>query len=176
MIKKITALILSLSLSLCSAAAFSFADNKDIKEDTLYENMMKQKKSTIIELEDLSIKELTKLRDKALDENLSMSSYDMSYRKEGILDPNWDFGLVGFLNNNYGELKEKENLEFLIANIEDVVDYVDFDAKTVVEIIDPTIKGSFISNDEIRDLNKQLKEKSFEKDLDNTIKKDIQAF
>ena len=44
MIKKITALILSLSLSLCSTAAFSFADNKDIKEDTLYENMMKQKK------------------------------------------------------------------------------------------------------------------------------------
>ena len=43
MIKKITALILSLSLSLCSTAAFSFADNKDIKEDTLYENMMKQK-------------------------------------------------------------------------------------------------------------------------------------
>ena len=228
MIKKITALILSLSLSLCSTAAFSFTDNKDIKEDTLYENMMKQKKSTIIELEDLSIKELTKLRDKALDENLSMSSYDMSYRKEGILDPNWDFGLVGFLNNNYGELTEKENLikqiqlieyatlykdvldpsgevfkvlnedyqiseylikhgktyeistqenlEFLIENIEDVVDYVDFDAKTVVEIIDPTIKGSFISNDEIRDLNKQLKEKSFEKDLDNTIKKDIQSF
>ena len=202
MIKKITALILSLSLSLCSTAAFSFTDNKDIKEDTLYENMMKQKKSTIIELEDLSIKELTKLRDKALDENLSMSSYDMSYRKEGILDPNWDFGLVAFLNNNYGELTEKENLikqiqlieyatlykdvldpsgevfkvlnedyqiseylikhgktyeistqenlEFLIENIEDVVDYVDFDAKTVVEIIDPTIKGSFISNDEIR--------------------------
>lgn len=228
MIKKITALILSLSLSLCSTAAFSFADNKDIKEDTLYENMMKQKKSTIIELEDLSIKELTKLRDKALDENLSMSSYDMSYRKEGILDPNWDFGLVGFLNNNYGELTEKENLikqiqlieyatlykdvldpsgevfkvlnedyqiseylikhgktyeistqenlEFLIENIEDVVDYVDFDAKTVVEIIDPTIKGSFISNDEIRYLNKRLKEKSFEKDLDNTIKKDIQSF
>ena len=228
MIKKITALILSLSLSLCSTAAFSFTDNKDIKEDTLYENMMKQKKSTIIELEDLSIKELIKLRDKALDENLSMSSYDMSYRKEGILDPNWDFGLVGFLNNNYGELTEKENLikqiqlieyatlykdvldpsgevfkvlnedyqiseylikhgktyevstqenlEFLIENIEDVVDYVDFDAKTVVEIIDPTIKGSFISNDEIRDLNKQLKEKSFEKDLDNTIKKDIQSF
>ena len=57
MIRKITALILSLSLSLCSTAAFSFADNKDIKEDTLYENMMKQKKSTIIELEDLSIKE-----------------------------------------------------------------------------------------------------------------------
>ena len=103
MIRKITALILSLSLSLCSAAAFSFA------EDTLYENMMKQKKSTIIELEDLSIKELIKLRDKALDENLSMSSYDMSYRKEGILDPNWDFGLVGFLNNNYGELTEKES-------------------------------------------------------------------
>ena len=228
MIKKVTALILSLSLSLCSTAAFSFADNKDIKEDTLYENMMKQKKSTIIELEDLSIKELTKLRDKALDENLSMSSYDMSYRKEGILDPNWDFGLVGFLNNNYGELTEKENLikqiqlieyatlykdvldpsgevfkvlnedyqiseylikhgktyeistqenlEFLIENIENVVDYVDFDAKTVVEIIDPTIKGSFISNDEIRYLNKQLKEKSFEKDLDNTIKKDIQSF
>ena len=196
MIKKITALILSLSLSLCSTAAFSFTDNKDIKEDTLYENMMKQKKSTIIELEDLSIKELIKLRDKALDENLSMSSYDMSYRKEGILDPNWDFGLVAFLNNNYGELTEKENLiseylikhgktyeistqenlEFLIENIEDVVDYVDFDAKTVVEIIDPTIKGSFISNDEIRDLNKQLKEKSFEKDLDNTIKKDLQSF
>ena len=74
MIKKITALILSLSLYLCSAAAFSFADNKDIKEDTLYEYIMKQKKITIIELEDLSIKELTKLRDKALDENLSMSS------------------------------------------------------------------------------------------------------
>ena len=54
--------------------------------------------------------------------------------------------------------------------------YVDFDAKTVVEIIDPTIKGSFISNDEIRYLNKRLKEKSFEKDLDNTIKKDIQSF
>ena len=74
------------------------------------------------------------------------------------------------------EISTQENLEFLIENIEDVVDYVDFDAKTVVEIIDPTIKGSFISNDEIRYLNKRLKEKSFEKDLDNTIKKDIQAF
>ena len=71
------------------------------------------------------------------------------------------------------EISTQENLEFLIENIEDVVDYVDFDAKTVVEIIDPTIKGSFISNDEIRDLNKQLKEKSFEKDLDSTIKKNI---
>ena len=47
MIKKITALILSLSLSLCSTAAFSFADNKDIKEDTLYENMMKKKKAQL---------------------------------------------------------------------------------------------------------------------------------
>ena len=48
MIKKITALILSLSLSLCSTAAFSFTDNKDIKEDTLYENMMKQKLMTLL--------------------------------------------------------------------------------------------------------------------------------
>ena len=177
---------------------------------------------------DLSIEELTKLRDKALDENLSMSSYDMSNRKEGILDPNWDFGLVGFLNNNYSELTEKENLikqiqlieystlykdvldpsgevfrmlnedyqiseyliehgktyeistqenlEFLIENIEDVVKYVDFDAKTVVEIIDPTIKDSFITNEEIKDLNVQLEQKALNEDLDNTIKDDIQSF
>lgn len=47
MIKKVTALILSLSLSLCSTAAFSFEDNKDIKEDTLYEYIMKQKKAQL---------------------------------------------------------------------------------------------------------------------------------
>lgn len=228
MIKKITALILSLSLSLCSTATFNFADNKDIKENTLYEYMMKQKERPIIKLADLSIEELTKLRDKALDENLNMSSYDMSDRKEGILDPNWDFGLVGFLNNNYSELTEKENLikqiqlieyatlykdvldpsgevfrmlnedyqiseyliehgktyeistqenlEFLIENIEDVVEYVDFDAKTVVEIIDPTIKDSFITNEEIKDLNEQLEQKALNEDLDNTIKDDIQSF
>ncbi len=228
MIKKITALILSLSLSLCSTATFSFADNKDRKEDTLYEHMMKQKESPIIKLEDLSIEELTKLRDEALDENLSMSSYDMSDSKEAILDPNWDFGLVGFLNKNYSELTEKENLikqiqlieyatlyndvldpsgevfkmlnedyqiseylinhgktyeistqenlEFLIENIEDLVEYVDFDAKTVVEIIDPTIKDFFISNDEIKDLNEQLEEKALDEDLDNTIKENIQSF
>ena len=226
--KKITALILSLSLSLCSTATFSFADNKDMKENTLYEYIMYQKQRPIIKLADLSIEELTKLRDKALDENLSMSSYDMSNRKEGILDPNWDFGLVGFLKNNYSELTEKENLikqiqlieyatlykdvldpsgevfrmlnedyqiseyliehgktyeistqenlEFLIENIEDVVEYVDFDAKTVVEIIDPTIKDSFITNEEIKDLNEQLKQKALNEDLDNTIKYDIQSF
>lgn len=228
MIKKITALILSLSLSLCSTATFSFADNKDMKENTLYEYIMYQKQRPIIKLADLSIEELTKLRDKALDENLNMSSYDMSDRKEGILDPNWDFGLVGFLNNNYSELTEKENLikqiqlieyatlykdvldpsgevfrmlnedyqiseyliehgktyeistqenlEFLIENIEDVVEYVDFDAKTVVEIIDPTIKDSFITNEEIKDLNEQLEQKALNEDLDNTIKDDIQSF
>lgn len=228
MIKKITALILSLSLSLCSTATFSFADNKDMKENTLYEYIMYQKQRPIIKLADLSIEELTKLRDKALDENLSMSSYDMSDRKEGILDPNWDFGLVGFLNNNYSELTEKENLikqiqlieyatlykdvldpsgevfrmlnedyqiseyliehgktyeistqenlEFLIENIEDVVEYVDFDAKTVVEIIDPTIKDSFITNEEIKDLNEQLEQKALNENLDNTIKDDIQSF
>lgn len=226
--KKITALILSLSLSLCSTATFSFADNKDMKENTLYEYIMYQKQRPIIKLADLSIEELTKLRDKALDENLNMSSYDMSDRKEGILDPNWDFGLVGFLNNNYSELTEKENLikqiqlieyatlykdvldpsgevfrmlnedyqiseyliehgktyeistqenlEFLIENIEDVVEYVDFDAKTVVEIIDPTIKDSFITNEEIKDLNEQLEQKALNEDLDNTIKDDIQSF
>ena len=226
--KKITALILSLSLSLCSTATFSFADNKDMKENTLYEYIMYQKQRPIIKLADLSIEELTKLRDKALDENLSMSSYDMSNRKEGILDPNWDFGLVGFLKNNYSELTEKENLikqiqlieyatlykdvldpsgevfrmlnedyqiseyliehgktyeistqenlEFLIENIEDVVEYVDFDAKTVVEIIDPTIKDSFITNEEIKDLNEQLEQKALNEDLDNTIKYDIQSF
>lgn len=226
--KKITALILSLSLSLCSTATFSFADNKDMKENTLYEYIMYQKQRPIIKLADLSIEELTKLRDKALDENLNMSSYDMSDRKEGILDPNWDFGLVGFLNNNYSELTEKENLikqiqlieyatlykdvldpsgevfrmlnedyqiseyliehgktyeistqenlEFLIENIEDVVEYVDFDAKTVVEIIDPTIKDSFITNEEIKDLNEQLEQKALNEDLDNTIKYDIQSF
>ena len=228
MIKKITALILSLSLSLCSTATFSFADNKDMKENTLYEYIMYQKQRPIIKLADLSIEELTKLRDKALDENLSMSSYDMSDRKEGILDPNWDFGLVGFLNNNYSGLAEKdslikqiqlieyatlykdvldpsgevfrmlnedyqiseyliehgktyeistqENLEFLIENIEDVVEYVDFDAKTVVEIIDPTIKDSFITNEEIKDLNEQLEQKALNENLDNTIKDDIQSF
>lgn len=227
--KKITALILFLSLSLCLIAIFSFADNnKDIKEETLYEHIMKQKGRSIIKLEDLTVEELTKLRDEALDENLSMSSYDMSYRKKGILDPNWDFGLVGFLNNNYSELTEKENLikqiqlieyatlyndvldpsgevfrmfnedyqiseylikhgktyeistyenlEFLIENIEDVVEYVDFDAKTVVEIIDPTIKEFFISDDEIEDLNEQLKEKALDEDLDDTLKEDIQNF
>ena len=74
------------------------------------------------------------------------------------------------------EISTQENLEFLIENIEDVVEYVDFDAKTVVEIIDPTIKDYFITNDEIKDLNEQLEEKALNEDLDNTIKDDIQSF
>ena len=74
------------------------------------------------------------------------------------------------------KISTQENLEFLIENIEDVVEYVDFDAKTVVEIIDPTIKDSFITNEEIKDLNEQLKQKALNEDLDNTIKDDIQSF
>ena len=85
-------------------------EDKDSKNDeTLNEKDNKN-------LEDLSIKKLTEIRDNEIDKNLEQlkesdsTDEEIKERKDSILDPNWDLGLVGFVNGNYEDLTEKEKL------------------------------------------------------------------
>lgn len=63
-------------------------------------------------LEKLSIKELTEVRDKGIDKNLEeLSEFGkeiVEEYKDGIL--NSDYGLISFIDNNYNKLAEKEKL------------------------------------------------------------------
>lgn len=86
-------------------------------------------------LEDLSIKQLTEIRDKAIDKNLEglreFGEDIVKKRKDSIL--NFEFGLVAFVNKNYSNLTEKEKL---IRQI-NIVNY----ESSINEIMDPS--GSF---------------------------------
>lgn len=86
-------------------------------------------------LEDLSIKQLTEIRDKAIDKNLEglreFGEDIVKKRKDSIL--NFEFGLVAFVNKNYSNLTEKEKL---IRQI-NIVNY----ENSINEIMDPS--GSF---------------------------------
>ncbi|VIF88325.1 Uncharacterised protein [Clostridioides difficile] len=86
-------------------------------------------------LEDLSIKQLTEIRDKAIDKNLEglreFGEDIVKKRKDSIL--NFEFELVAFVNKNYSNLTEKEKL---IRQI-NIVNY----ENSINEIMDPS--GSF---------------------------------
>ena len=80
----------------------------------IYKNRNNDNKSQ--KLEDLNINQLTKIRDNEIDKNLEQlkkldsTDEEIKERKDSILDPNWDLGLVGFVNGNYEDLTEKEKL------------------------------------------------------------------
>ncbi|WP_419727118.1 hypothetical protein [Terrisporobacter petrolearius] len=109
--KKVSLIVFILIICAILSAAFIFrkSDNKSQK------------------LEDLNINQLTKIRDNEIDKNLEgFKEFDVKdetikQRKESILDPDCDFGLVGFVNSNYKDLTEKEKL---IREIE-LVRYID---------------------------------------------------
>ncbi|UEL47183.1 hypothetical protein [Terrisporobacter hibernicus] len=98
--KKVSLIVFILIICAILSAVFIFrnSDNKSKK------------------LEDLNINQLTEIRDKEIDKNLEQlkkldfTDEEIKERKESILDPDWDFGLVGFVNGNYKDLTEKEKL------------------------------------------------------------------
>lgn len=177
-------------------------------------------------LEDLSIEQLTEIRDKAIDKNLEglreFGEDSLKQRKDSIL--NFEFGLVAFVNKNYSNLTEKEKLirqinivnyensindimdpsgsffelanqsyeinefmlkngksykewsyeyvEFLIDHLEELCKFVDFDAKDVINIIDPTIKTD-LSEEQKKSLNDKLNKMSSSNTISENIKKEI---
>jgi len=109
--KKVSLIVFILIICAILSAVFIFRNNDNKSQ----------------KLEDLNINQLTKIRDNEIDKNLEgFKEFDVKdetikERKESILDPDCDFGLVGFVNGNYKDLTEKEKL---IREIE-LVRYID---------------------------------------------------
>lgn len=109
--KKVSLIVFILIICAILSAVFIFRNNDNKSQ----------------KLEDLNINQLTKIRDNEIDKNLEgFKEFDVKdetikQRKESILDPDCDFGLVGFVNGNYKDLTEKEKL---IREIE-LVRYID---------------------------------------------------
>ncbi|MBN9646128.1 hypothetical protein J0L31_03955 [Terrisporobacter glycolicus] len=126
--KKVSLIVFILIICAILSAVFIFrnSDNKSQK------------------LEDLNINQLTEIRDKEIDKNLEQlkkldfTDEEIKERKESILDPDWDSGLVGFVNGNYKDLTEKEKL---IREIE-LVRYVNSDN----DVIDPSGEYFYANN------------------------------
>ncbi len=210
-------------------ALLVFADkntNSNVQESTINNENPKSEN-----LDDLSIQQLTEIRDKDIDQNLEYlkafganSIQDLQDRKDDIL--NSDLGLVAFINKNYNNLTEKdklikqiklteylnskkdiidpsgdyfnlvnqdyqlseyllqngkdsdtisyENLKFLINNLEDVSNFIDYDIKDVIEHIDPSIKTS-LSQDQKSSLNNELKKIYLDDNVNIEIKNKIKA-
>lgn len=110
----ITLVILMIILSLLTTQ-FLFVNkdtNSDVQEITTSEN-----------LEDLSIQQLSEIRDKCIDQNVEYlnnfgktSTQSLQDRKNEILTSEW--GLVAFFNKNYNNLTEKDKLIKQIKLIE----------------------------------------------------------
>lgn len=98
--KKVSLIVFILIICAILSAVFIFRNNDNKSQ----------------KLEDLNINQLTKIRDNEIDKNLEQlkkldfTDEEIKERKESILDPDWDFGLVGFVNGNYKDLTEKEKL------------------------------------------------------------------
>ncbi|MBO3444345.1 hypothetical protein [Clostridium sp. CCUG 7971] len=220
--KKIIIIILAITLSvLVSQLLFANKnDNGNVQEIAMHKD-----------LEDLSIEQLTEIRDKGIDKNVGylnnfgkISNQELQDRKLGILTSEW--GLVTFFNKNYSNLTEKEklikqiklveylnsnedimdpagsyfkasneeyqlseylvqkgrgsntisyeNLKFLINNLEDISNFIDYDIKIAIEHIDPSIKIS-LSQDQKEDLNNELKKISLDDKISIGIKNKIKA-
>ncbi|MBO3446372.1 hypothetical protein [Clostridium sp. CCUG 7971] len=180
-------------------------------------------------LEDLSVDQLIKIRDKAIDENLEplreFGEDAIQRRKDSILT--FDFGLVAFVDKTYKNLTEKEklkkqielvdyqnymsdvidpsgsliehgnemyqiskylkekgknpkyyesydSLKFLIDNLQELCDFVDYDVKNVVESVDPSIK-LYISEKEKASLNNELEKVYLKDNLSDEVKRALKA-
>ncbi|WP_018590568.1 hypothetical protein [Terrisporobacter glycolicus] len=115
MFKKKIGLILVLATLGISTIVFVFANKNDNEKITKIPEVSNEKKSPE-NLDDLSIKELTEIRDKEIDKNLESlkgcgyTKDEIKERKRYILDPDWSPGLVGYINHRYKDLTEKDKL------------------------------------------------------------------
>lgn len=99
-----------------------------------------------------------------------------------IMDPsgsffelaNQNYQVSEFLLKNGKDYKEwsYEGLDFLIDHLEELCKFVDFDAKDVIDIIDPTIKTD-LSEEQKKSLNDKLKKISSSDTLSEEVKKEI---
>ncbi|MGO0884989.1 hypothetical protein ACTPDI_19595 [Clostridioides difficile] len=130
--KNIGLIILVIALSLFTII---FVLNNRNTSDKLKEVAKNNTEIVPKNLEDLSIEQLTEIRDKAIDKNLEdlreFGEDSVKERKDSIL--NFEFGLVAFVNKNYSNLTEKEKL---IRQI-NIVNY----ENSINDIMDPS--GSF---------------------------------
>lgn len=119
MFKKKIGLILILATLGISTIVFVFANKNDdekITKSTEVANEKESEKKSNENLEDLSIKELTEIRDKEIDKNLEglkgcgYTKDEIKECKHYILDPDWSSGLVGYINHRYKDLTEKDKL------------------------------------------------------------------
>ena len=119
MFKKKIALILILATLGILTIVFVFAnkneDEKITKSTEVYNEKKSEKKSPE-NLEDLSIRELTEIRDNEIDKNLEglkeqeYTKEEIKECKDYILDPDWGPGLVGYINHRYKDSTEKDKL------------------------------------------------------------------
>ncbi|MGS5518126.1 hypothetical protein AB8L61_19290 [Clostridioides difficile] len=130
--KNISLIILVIVLSLFTAIFIFNNRNTNDKSKEITKN---NEEIVPKNLEDLSIEQLTEIRDKAIDKNLEglreFGEDSVKQRKDSIL--NFEFGLVAFVNKNYSNLTEKEKL---IRQI-NIVNY----ENSINDIMDPS--GSF---------------------------------
>lgn len=130
--KNISLIILVIVLSLFTAIFIFNNRNTNDKSKEITKN---NEEIVPKNLEDLSIEQLTEIRDKAIDKNLEglreFGEDSIKQRKDSIL--NFEFGLVAFVNKNYSNLTEKEKL---IRQI-NIVNY----ENSINDIMDPS--GSF---------------------------------
>ncbi|MBO3445747.1 hypothetical protein [Clostridium sp. CCUG 7971] len=110
----ITLIVLMIILSLLTTKLLFV--NKDSNSEV-------QEVATSENLEDLSIQQLTEIRDERIDQNVEYlnnfgkpSKQSLQDRKSEILNSEW--GLVSFFNKNYNNLTEKEKLIKQIKLIE----------------------------------------------------------
>ncbi|NMS89226.1 hypothetical protein HGQ85_04730 [Clostridioides difficile] len=102
-----------------------------------------------------------------------------------IMDPSGSFFKVAnqsyqvneFILKNGKDYKigTYEYVEFLIHNLEDVCNFVDFDIRDVIEIVDPSIKPDF-SDKQKESLNNELKKMYSSDTLSTKIKKEIKIW
>ncbi|MCC0673199.1 hypothetical protein IC216_14500 [Clostridioides sp. ES-S-0145-01] len=120
--KNISLIILVIVLSLFTAI---FVFNNRNTNDKSKEITKNNEEIVPKNLEDLSIEQLTEIRDKAIDKNLEglreFGEDSVKQRKDSIL--NFEFGLVAFVNKNYSNLTEKEKLirQINIVNYENSI-------------------------------------------------------
>ena len=120
MFKNKIGLILILATLGISTLVFVFANKNEEDEITKSPEVSNEKKSenkSPENLEDLSIKELTKIRDNEIDKNLEelkelqYTKDEIKEYKNHILDPDCVSGLVGFMNREYKDLTKKDKLK-----------------------------------------------------------------
>ncbi|WP_434799474.1 hypothetical protein [Terrisporobacter vanillatitrophus] len=145
MFKNKIGLILILVILGISTIIFVYANKNNEEKITQSTEMSNEKKSSE-NLEELSVEELTEIRDKEIDKNLEglkkleYTKDEIQERKKNILDPNCNSGLINFINNKYKNLVEKDKL---IREI-NLVKYID----STDEIMDAEGEYFFVTDQE----------------------------